>query len=189
MRWWRFVTVLGLVSGLLVPSSLPAQESGPQTEAPPEASSTQQQIPVPPAEPAQPSSTEPQAPPQATPPKSQTITKNKKSSKRTAKKKPSHRRVVVRNGSTDATGGRLAPGFSGSDEVDQRQTIAKLQQLTDVNLKSISNRKLSSDQQDTVRQIGFFMEQSRQATQQGDLVRARSLALKAHLLSDELIHH
>ena len=156
-----------------------------QTESAPPSTATQQPAPAP-----QPPERESQTATQTGESTAKNGTKpsataKKKKRKKSAKTGP--RRVVVRNGSTEATGGQLEPGFSRVNEADQRQTIAKLQQLTDGNLKSISSRKLTSDQQDVVRQISFFMEQSRQATQDGDLVRAHNLALKAHLLSDELV--
>jgi hypothetical protein len=53
-------------------------------------------------------------------------------------------------------------------------------------LKSIT-RTLDADEQATVAQIRNFMTQSRTAITDNDLVRAHNLALKAHLLSDELV--
>jgi hypothetical protein len=46
---------------------------------------------------------------------------------------------------------------------------------------------LTLSQQGTIDQIHTYMEQSRQAMSAGDVVRARNLAFKAHLLSNELI--
>jgi len=57
---------------------------------------------------------------------------------------------------------------------------------TEENLKKIAGRKLSSNQQDVVNQIHQFMEQSKTATAAGDLNRARTLAWKAQMLSEEL---
>jgi len=55
------------------------------------------------------------------------------------------------------------------------------------NLKSMGTRQLNSNQQDMVRQIRQFMDQSKAATTAGDLDRARTLAWKAQLLSEELL--
>ena len=68
---------------------------------------------------------------------------------------------------------------------DQR-TTEQLLQLTNVNLKDLNGRTLTPNQRDMLRQINTYMEQSRQATREGDVVRARNLAIKAHLLSDAL---
>jgi hypothetical protein len=58
---------------------------------------------------------------------------------------------------------------------------------TEENLKKIAGRQLSSDQQDMVNQIRQFMEQSKRAVGDGDLERARTLAWKAQVLSEELV--
>ncbi|HYY69629.1 MAG TPA: hypothetical protein VE734_07845, partial [Terriglobales bacterium] len=59
---------------------------------------------------------------------------------------------------------------------------------TQANLNSI-NRSLSSDEQAMVAQIKDYMAQSRKASADSDSVRAHNLALKARLLSDELVKH
>jgi hypothetical protein len=92
----------------------------------------------------------------------------------------------VRRGSTSDTGGQLEPGVSGAEAAHQRHTTEQLLESTDSNLKRIGQRKLNADQQDMVRQISFYMSQARAADREGDLQRARNLALKAHMLSDEL---
>ena len=58
---------------------------------------------------------------------------------------------------------------------------------TAANLKKIAGRQLSPNQQDMVNQARQFMEQSKAAVDAGDLERARTLAWKAQLLSEELI--
>jgi len=58
---------------------------------------------------------------------------------------------------------------------------------TELNLKKIDETKLTTSQQDMVNQIHQFMDQSKSASAAGDLERARTLAWKAQLLSEELI--
>jgi hypothetical protein len=55
------------------------------------------------------------------------------------------------------------------------------------NLKKIEGRQLNPSQQEMVNQIKQFREQSKSAAAAGDLDRAHNLAMKAHLLSDELL--
>lgn len=69
----------------------------------------------------------------------------------------------------------------------QRNTANQLLGATQENLKKISGRQLTPNQQDMVNQIKQFMEQSRSAVSAGDLERARTLAWKAQLLSEELV--
>jgi len=58
---------------------------------------------------------------------------------------------------------------------------------TEANLKKVARRQLSPNEQDMVNQARQFMEQSKAAVAAGDLERARTLAWKAQLLSEELI--
>jgi hypothetical protein len=58
---------------------------------------------------------------------------------------------------------------------------------TDANLKQIAGRQLSATQQDMVNQIRQFVGQSKAAVVDGDLERARTLAWKAQVLSEELV--
>ena len=67
----------------------------------------------------------------------------------------------------------------------QRATVDQLLQATDENLKHVK-RNLTPEEQDMLRQIDNYTQQARSASTDGDLVRARNLALKAHLLSDAL---
>lgn len=63
----------------------------------------------------------------------------------------------------------------------------QLTAATEENLKKIVGRQLSSSQQEMVTQIKQFMTQSKAAIAAGDPERGHNLALKAHLLSDELV--
>src|SRR4051812_14500529 len=78
-------------------------------------------------------------------------------------------------------------GFPHSDDAHHRQTAAQLNQSTEANLRSIT-RSLTPAEKGIVEQIRSFMSQSQDAITDNDLVRAHNLALKAHLLSDELAH-
>ena len=94
---------------------------------------------------------------------------------------------MVRNGGTSETKIQLTGGAVGEQASHQRDTAGQLLGSTEENLKKIAGRQLSATQQETVNQIHQFEEQSKQAVAAGDLERARTLALKAHLLSDELV--
>jgi hypothetical protein len=89
---------------------------------------------------------------------------------------------------TPDPGTTISAGIPHSDEQGHRQSTSELIQLTEDNLRSI-NRQLTQQEQNQVDQIRNFIAQSRSATTDNDLVRAHNLAMKAHLLSDELIRH
>ena len=94
-------------------------------------------------------------------------------------------RIVIQEGSSAAAQGDITTAIAHDESTHRRLTTAQLLQSTEDNLRSLK-RTLSADEQATVAQIHDYMDQARQATSQDDLVRAHNLALKAHLLSDEL---
>jgi hypothetical protein len=95
---------------------------------------------------------------------------------------------VVRNGSTADPPVQLAPG-PGQGQSSQLQSTTQLLASADDNLKKIAGRQLNQNQQDSVQQIRVYMDQAKTAQAAGDLDRAHNLAVKAHLLSDDLARH
>jgi hypothetical protein len=69
------------------------------------------------------------------------------------------------------------------------ESTNQLLATSNANLKKISGRQLSANQEDTVKQIKSYMEQAKTAANDGDLQRAHNLAVKANLLSAELAGH
>ncbi|MGE5205204.1 MAG: hypothetical protein ACM3PW_06285 [Chlamydiota bacterium] len=162
------------------PSQAPAQPStpagtqqAPKTEAPPSSAKTPKK----------------KAPKKKKSAKKKSVAKHKKPARKkspetTADAGP--KRIVVRRGGTSDTGGQLEPGVPRPEANHQRQATEQMLQSTDASLKKIADRKLTPDQQDMVRQITFYMQQSRSANEEGDLGRARNLAVKARQLCDAL---
>ena len=98
-------------------------------------------------------------------------------------------KLIIQEGSGSSSQGQPAAGVTLEDSSSRnKQTTEQLLQSTDANLKGI-NRPLSPEEQAMVAQIKEYMKQSREATAGSDGVRARNLALKARLLSDELVKH
>ncbi len=91
----------------------------------------------------------------------------------------------MRQGGTAEQSIQLAGSATSASQ--QRDTANQMLGTTEANLKKIAGRQLSSDQQDMVNQIRQFMEQSKAAVGDGDLDRARTLAWKAQVLSEELV--
>jgi type IV secretory pathway VirB10-like protein len=82
--------------------------------------------------------------------------------------------------------GQLTASVSRNDAVQQKLDTQQLLEGTETNLRSLT-RTLSSDEQVTVAHIRSYMQQSKNATTDRDYERAYNLALKARLLSDELV--
>lgn len=95
-------------------------------------------------------------------------------------------KIVVRQGGAIEPSIQLAGGPATGQASDQKNAAIQMLGTTEENLKKISGRQLSSEQQDTVSQIQQFMQQSKAAAANGDADRARTLAWKAELLSEDL---
>lgn len=95
------------------------------------------------------------------------------------------KKVIVRQGGTSEPSIQLAGGPTGAHE---RDTATQMLQSAEANLKRITGSQLTSSQKDMVTQIRQFMDQSKTATTAGDIERARTLAWKAQLLSEELVN-
>jgi hypothetical protein len=184
--------------------SAPTQEqpdAKPQAEPPPSQSephpSSQKAEPT--AQPT-PQEEKPQAAaPQASP--DQGGSNPKKTQKQSAAKKKKRRRkkdassvskdkdkVVVRNGGAKDGSVQIAPALSKEQELHNRESTAELLATTGANLKSLAGRQLTAAQQSMVEQINAYVRQAKSASDSGDVVRAHTLAFKAHLLSDNLVN-
>lgn len=75
----------------------------------------------------------------------------------------------------------------GDQAAHQRDRANQMLRATEQNLKKLAGRQLTQDQQDMVNQVHQFEEQSKGAVAAGDMDRARTLAWKAQLLSEELV--
>lgn len=190
------VGTLLLVSGCQKkrPNVPPAAAEAPAITIPspfPPEPAVAEKTPAPPATTAPPpAATEPEETPTATKPKAKHT--NHKNSKENGKSEVATKtpgKVVVEEGGTsEAPQQAISAGMDQSQAAHERQATEQLLQSTDSNLKAL-NRTLNSDEQAMVDQIKSYMTQSRAAINDGDLVRANNLALKAHLLSDALVKH
>lgn len=115
---------------------------------------------------------------------SRAAAKKKVSSKQAGKS--TNGKVVIRNGGAKDSSAQLSPAITGEQALHSRENTAQLLATTDANLKAATGRQLSPAQQSMVDQIHAYVRQSKAASVSGDLTRAHTLALKAHLLSDEL---
>jgi hypothetical protein len=97
------------------------------------------------------------------------------------------KKVVVQNDTPPppANTGQLTASISHDEALQQKLDTAQLIEATEGNLRSIT-RTLSADEQATVQHVRAYISQSQKASSDGDLERAYNLALKAHILSDEL---
>ncbi len=102
-----------------------------------------------------------------------------------AENKSAENKIVVEGSKQDPAPPPLVAGPTNDQATRQRLNTAQLLSATEYNVNSIT-RSLSSDEQAIVQHIRGYVEQSRQATRDGDTERAYNLAVKAHLLSNSL---
>jgi len=83
---------------------------------------------------------------------------------------------------------QISPQLSPGDEAaDQRKTTEDIS-VAESNLQQTDGKRLNTAQSDLTEKIRSFLQQSRDASRNGDWERARNLAQKARLLSVELIN-
>ena len=95
-------------------------------------------------------------------------------------------KIIVRRGGSKEPNIQLAGGPTAEQSAQQRNAINELLGISDQNLKKAAEMQLSAAQRDTVLQTRQFMQQSKAAMTAGDFERARTLAWKAQLLSEDL---
>ncbi len=82
---------------------------------------------------------------------------------------------------------QLTGGSVAAKNSPQRVNTERLLASTEDELKTTARHPLDSSQQETVKQIHQYQAQSKTALQAGDLELAHNLAVKAHLLADQLV--
>jgi hypothetical protein len=96
-------------------------------------------------------------------------------------------KVIVRQGGTSEPSIQLAGGAAAGQTSNQRDTANQMLDATEANLKKLAGKQLAPNEQDMVSQTRQFIQQSKAAVEAGDLERARTLAWKAQVLSEELV--
>jgi hypothetical protein len=94
---------------------------------------------------------------------------------------------VVKNGGSDEPIVELKGNTTAEQASLQRSTTDQLTVATEQNLKKVADLQLSPSQQEMVSQVKQFMDQAKKALAAGDLQRGHNLAVKANLLSAELV--
>jgi hypothetical protein len=166
----------------------------------PPPTATPQATPAPATAGTQPAQQQPEAQPAATPAEQpqageKTAEKTKpKHGRHAAAKKPGEKPEVARNNpkkiipaepAPTPQEGQISPGPTPVGGNSQSSTD-QLLQSAEANLNGIT-RALSKDEEAMRAQIREFIKQSRTATTENDPARAHTLAVKARLLSDELV--
>ena len=167
----------------------------------PPPTATPQTTPTPAEAEAQPAQQPPEAQPTPTPAEPQAGGKTAEKSKpkhprHAAGKKPGEKSEVAHNtpkkiipaepAPTPQQTGQISPGPTPADGGNSQASTDQLLQGAEANLNGIT-RTLSKDEEAMRAQIREFIKQSRTATTENDPARAHTLAVKARLLSDELV--
>jgi hypothetical protein len=132
--------------------------------------------------PSPPTQTQPASPPKKSPASPTAVHKKKH-------KKAAHspQNVVVQNGSTSDPATQFSTSLSPEQASREKQDTAGLLAKADANLQGLSGHQLNASQQDTSAQVRSYIQQAKAAEDSGDLQGAHNLAVKAALLSNELL--
>lgn len=98
-------------------------------------------------------------------------------------------KVVVHQGSVSEPRVQILPGLTEEEASHQRESAEQLLGAADTHLKELAARTLNLNQQGLTVQIRQYMDGARSALKESDFQRAHTLALKAYLLSDDLVKH
>ena len=82
----------------------------------------------------------------------------------------------------------IAAQLSKEEVAAAQQETTQSLDIAEKNLASARNKRLNAAQNDLVSKIKGFLKDAREAAQAGDWARARNLAKKAQVLSEELAH-
>ncbi|HWZ99482.1 MAG TPA: hypothetical protein VN025_17125 [Candidatus Dormibacteraeota bacterium] len=88
------------------------------------------------------------------------------------------------NGSKTPT---LVPELSAQETAAAQQQFSDSIGIVEKNLAATKGRRLSALQADTVSKVNAFLAEAREASGEGDWGRARNLAKKAQILSQDLV--
>ncbi len=99
------------------------------------------------------------------------------------------RKIVVHQGGASDPIAQIVPGITQEEASHQRESAEQLLASAESHLKQLAARMLHPKQQEMVVQIRQYMDGARSALKDSDTQRAHTLALKAYLLSDDLVKH
>lgn len=139
------------------------------------------EVPVP--EPAPPATPSKPTPTVTRKPKPRTKLETKKTTPAPPSTSPD--KIVVEEGTKPADPAPAPLVATDSQAAQLRATTNQLLGAAEYNINNL-RRTLSPDDQAIVQHIRGYIDQSREAMKDGDIERAHTLALKAHLMSDEL---
>jgi ribosomal protein S20 len=81
----------------------------------------------------------------------------------------------------------IAPQLTQQESTAAQQETNESLNIAEKNLASTQGKRLNASQSDLVSKIKGFLKDAREAAQAGDWARARNLAKKAQVLSEELV--
>jgi hypothetical protein len=99
------------------------------------------------------------------------------------------RKIVIHQGGTSEPVAEILPGISQEEANRQRESAEQLLEASESSVKQLATRSLNLSQQGMLVQIRQYMDWARAALKESDPQRAHRLALKAYLLSDDLVKH
>jgi hypothetical protein len=98
------------------------------------------------------------------------------------------RKVVIHHGGATDPVSEIVPGITPEEANRQRESADELLAASDASLHQLGTRPLNPHQAEVIIQIRQYMDSARNALKESDPQRAHTLALKAYLLSDDMVN-
>jgi len=99
------------------------------------------------------------------------------------------RKIVIHQGGANEPVSQIVPGITQEEANHQRESAEHLLAASESSLEKLAAGSLKPKRQLIVVQIRQYMDGARSALNESDTQRAHTLALKAYLLSDDLVKH
>ena len=96
---------------------------------------------------------------------------------------------VVRNGGTSDPSIKVAPMVSAQQESEQTQNTQRLLSVAEANLKILAGRPQEGGLPTAISEMKNYVEQAKAALDGGDIERAHKIAVKASILTNDMVRH
>jgi hypothetical protein len=83
---------------------------------------------------------------------------------------------------------QISPQLSPGDQASYERKTKEDAAMAEKNVQRANGKQLNAAQQDMVEKVRSFLADARDASKSGDWARAQNLALKARLISVELVN-
>jgi len=98
-------------------------------------------------------------------------------------------RKIVRNGGAADPEITFAPSITPEEASRETGETKQMLQAAEANLKIVLERQPDAGRRDVIAEVRNYLNQARQSLDSGDIERAHKLAVKASVLTNDMVRH